>query len=298
MDGKKRQTDSLFHNSEKKVKTSDENLENDISIFESTLDLNDVNSIFENTETSNQNVEFDAFASYLCTFKNDKVKEGRVTEISQNINISENIETQLDKIVNTVKEKTEVFPLLHSFEERIKTKKESHNTLIDQEINERTAIFEAEPITAQFRQDVDNLFDELEQTIFTMGLDTKNKTIPDDILDVIFDEDYKNQTTKEEVEKKVEQTALQLNESVLNNYNKGFCDIIKKALLNNNVKSIMVKKEIDNLQNNSTQRYCCLGPFYGLPFKVKELIIQYKGIKELYGESLKISDCFLFIVLV
>lgn len=287
-------------------KIADTNLGNDISIFESTLDSINVTNILENSETECDKKEFDAFVTYLCTTtkKPDKTVDAQTLEhtITSNqpssqvfntqvINqldmaiISENSENEIEpNSVSKIDEK-EQLPLIHSFEMRIKNKKCLNNTLIDQEIGERSVLFEDEKITTQYRQEVDNLFDEIEQTIFTMGSENTNKNIPDELLDVIFNDDSKNESTKEI---KLDQTNKQLNESLSkSNINKSFCDLIKQAL-NNSGNSISVKRTTHNPQNtcnlDKRKDYHCLGPFYGLPFKVKELVMHYKGIKELYGK--------------
>lgn len=259
-----------------------------MSIFESTLDSVNVTKIIENTEekeNAKKSDEFDAFETFLyCTSDKDTDQELSTTNINspsstvfntQVINHLENI-TKNDKL--NLDEQDCGITLLHSFAERMKSK--SLNKPVDEEIVERTILFEDEKITNQYLIEVDNMFDKIEQSVFTMGIE-KNETLPDELLNVIFNGSFKQQIDQDN------STTAELSETVLNksNFSKSFCSIIKQALQNNTHKQVQSKKD-KSFTNISDKRrdYCCLGPFYGLPIKIKELIVQYKGIEELYGK--------------
>ncbi|KAJ8931768.1 hypothetical protein NQ314_015300 [Rhamnusium bicolor] len=64
-------------------------------------------------------------------------------------------------------------------------------TVLDKAIEERSGLFEDDKITSQYRQEVDNLFEQIEHSIFAMGTEHMSKTIPDKILDIIFSDDLK-----------------------------------------------------------------------------------------------------------
>lgn len=256
-----------------------------MSIFERTLDP----VILENTgkkENTKKSDEFDAFGTFIyCTSDKETDQELSTTNINspssklfttQVINHLENITKNDYKL--KLDEQNSGIPLLHSFEERMKGK--SVNKPVDEEIVERTILFEDEKITNQYLIEVDNMFDKIEQSVFSMGTE-KNEILSDDVLNVIFNGSFKDQIDQDNT------ATGELSESVLDksNFSKSFCSIIKQALKNNTNRQVQSKKDksFTNISNKKRD-YFCLGPFYGLPIKIKELIVQYKGIEELYGK--------------
>lgn len=282
----------------------------DISIFESTLDLINTSDTFKDKVSTEKHHEFDAFASYIGSCENPNISTGSLHTLtvkgSSDMSSQQLFDTQIlkqfdmdisKKIENDVKlnlhsevEGLDELPLMQSFVERMKSKQNVNETVHDQGIAERSILFEDDKVTMQYRQEVDNLFNELEQTVFSMGLQTDNKTIPDDLLDVIFNEDLKYQCTGDfKIEDKIKQAVEHINESVnSSSFNKSF-GIIKQALINNAGRPVTCNKDLDALQittiSQMKSEFQNLGPFYGLPYKVKELILQYKGIEELYGKE-------------
>lgn len=240
--------------------------------------------------------EFDAFADFLSSpkgnYKNteqenlqfeDNENESKDNSLSQLFNTQ--AINEMEKTINKAKVDTEddcnfKLPLMKSFKEKIKPKE----TNLDQEIGERSVLFEDDKITSQYRQEVDLLFDEIEQSIYTMGMENVERKVPDKLLDIIFNDDLTNQPNKDS------ETPSDLSGSnllSLSNFNMSFGTVIKTALLNNATKSVQPKKVLDSTLNATlserTVEFKNLGPFYGLPLKVKDLIKQYKGIEELYG---------------
>lgn len=265
-------------------------LESDLSIFESTLGSINVTNILETNEISPDRARIDPFRNLSFSDNINQQQESETDlELSQFFNTQvikqlDNVTTNIENPIKSDFLKNEMeSPLMHSFEERLKMKSISKIS-IDEEIKERSGLFEDEKITIQYRQEVDNLFDELEQTIFTMGVG-KSQKIPDDILNVIFNTGYEHPPTKDIKLEEIEKTNLR--EPNEPSPNKSFYDIIKQALKKSGEQSGSSKENINksNISINLTKmEYIALGPFYGLPIKVKELIMQYKGIEELYGE--------------
>ncbi|KAG5898460.1 hypothetical protein JTB14_015467 [Gonioctena quinquepunctata] len=117
-----------------------------------------------------------------------------------------------------------------------------------------------------------------------MGVENANQEVPDRILDIIFSDDLsENQNENPENDLKINWPE----DSVFNgsNFNLSFGTVIKKALINNATK-VQPRKILDTTLNltlsESKAEFHNLGPFYGLPSKVKDLVKLYKGIDELY----------------
>ncbi|KAJ8958309.1 hypothetical protein NQ318_017455 [Aromia moschata] len=175
---------------------------------------------------------------------------------------------------------------IHCFRGKLETKTKSETDL-EKEIAERSTLFENEKITSQYRHQVDNLFEQIELSIFAMGTEEaeENKTVPDEILDIIFSDDIPNNKT--ENSQRGNQIAWP-EDTLLNgvSFNSSFGSVIKKVLISNATKGVQPQRPSNNLLNasvcESKREFRSLGPFYGLPSKVKDLIKQYKGIEELY----------------
>lgn len=270
-----------------------------MNIFESTLDSVNVTKILENTEILNEKSnEFDAFQTFLyCTSDKDRDQEPSTRIDSPNshlfstqvIDHLENLDyiTKNDYKLNLDEQDCGILPM-HSFKQKMINK--SLHKPVNEKIVERTILFEDEKMTNQYLLEVDNIFDKIEQSVFTMGID-KNETLPDDVLNIIFDGSFKDQMDQEFNIAKEQSPKLVLNKS---NFSESFCNIIKQALKNSTHK---VQSKRDNSLINISEKKrdnCCLGPFYGLPIKVKELIVQYKGIEELYGKFIE-REFFIFL---
>ncbi|VEN57914.1 unnamed protein product, partial [Callosobruchus maculatus] len=96
--------------------------------------------------------------------------------------------------------------------------------------------------------------------------------VPSELLEVIFNSELNENED--------------LENSILNcsNLNSSFGSIIKKALISNASKAGTSNRNVSNSINATLvdRSFQCLGPFYGLPNKLKELIKLYKGIDEMY----------------
>ncbi|XP_050499285.1 helicase POLQ-like [Diabrotica virgifera virgifera] len=175
-------------------------------------------------------------------------------------------------------------PLKLCFKERIKSKVSVNETLIDKEIGERTVLFENEKVTTEYRREVDQIFEQIENSICAMGEESSKYNIPEEFLDIIFNDDFETSPDKKEItEKPSTSSDSQLSTSRMD---LSFGSLIKKALIKNSTKSPGERKKVVDVLNLSINEsksvFVPLGPFYGLPLKVKQLIQQYKGIEELY----------------
>nr|CAI5857119.1 unnamed protein product [Callosobruchus analis] len=172
------------------------------------------------------------------------------------------------EIKPTQKNETVRDPLFLSFKERLKSKDWNNK------IEERSLLFEDEKATTTYRNEVDNLFEQIEHSIFAMGDEnTESESgVPLELLEVIFNSELNENDN--------------LENSILNcsNLNSSFGSIIKKALISNASKAGTSNRTVSNSMNATLveRSFRCLGPFYGLPNKVKELIRLYKGIDEMY----------------
>ncbi|CAH1114212.1 unnamed protein product [Psylliodes chrysocephalus] len=252
--------------------------------------------------------EFDAFANYLgqmCTPKNTKHQKALLDKNTStckvknkdgdNLFSTQFLSTQdLDEI-DTVVEK-EIAPtavemqktigvdaIMKCFQDRLEAKEFIQESSMDREIGERSILFENEKVTTSYRHEVNQIFEKIETSICAMGGDNTVIDFDDKYFDLIFNDDMENVVeTKENSPSK--DTDIQNIE--LNNINLSFGTIIRKALIKNSTKTQLKRKnniEALNLTiQEQTIEFRNLGPFYGLPLKVKHLVQQYKGIDELY----------------
>lgn len=294
--------------------------ESGVDILQDTLDSLDVTKLLEKNENelklklNSEKSEFDAFADYLS--KGELAKPGTNRQLfdvedesissqffnTQVVNQIDNMCKLVDTNVEVPKEKcgktteniahnfgkNEDFktPLLQNLKEKLKSAKLNEISLKN-EISDRSGLFEDEKVTSQYREEVDNLFEQIEHSIFAMGTEQKTK-IPDKLLDIIFSDDLQKTSNKESSERNGDNINWPEN-TLLNelSFNASFGSIIKKALINNASKSAHTEIPRSTLNltiSDKKLQFYSLGPFYGLPLKVKDLIKQYKGIEELYGK--------------
>nr|XP_023023772.1 helicase POLQ-like [Leptinotarsa decemlineata] len=306
----KRHIESTPVSQEKRLKTDDASFAQNKQhngILQNTLDCVNVSK----TVCRNNNAdipEFDAFANYLhnsfspksgicmqllqkekcCAFQENE--ENNLMDSTQFIStqaideIESTIESKTTNCNSVTSDETSKLPLLLSFRERLKFKECVKETSIDKEIGERSVLFENEEITTQYRQEVDNLFEQIEHSIYAMGIENAEQSVSDKILDIIFSDDLKEH---QDSNHENTETAMQWpEESGLtgSNFNLSFSSVIRKALINNASKT-HPRKAFDstlNLTFSEKVEFHNLGPFYGMPAKVKDLIKQYKGIDNLY----------------
>ncbi|KAL1505822.1 hypothetical protein ABEB36_005294 [Hypothenemus hampei] len=243
--------------------------------------------------------QLDAFAKYLDTQSNN---EGCLPHKEPDYDFSQSFNTQiinqLDEAIeeskSLIEDEGEGVPILKSFSHKLSVLKEKHeNTNISKKLSLHTdnSVFHV------CKRDVDLLFEQIEQSICEMGMESKSGTIPDEILDVIFTDDALK-TNIEIDENKIQEELFKSlgnktrnEDSFLSNLNCSLGTVMKQALLRNASKS--TSSENDDMIssfNNSLNRtipdqgpkFLELGGFFGLPNRVKDLIKHYKGIKELY----------------
>ncbi|XP_057669741.1 helicase POLQ-like isoform X1 [Diorhabda carinulata] len=235
-----------------------------------------------------QNDDDDIFPSFPDTQALQKI-EAKLEEKLPNHNTENNKRINENKNVNKdeyskqkVGDEKSATPLKLCFQERLKSKESVKENKIDQEIAERSILFENEHVTTEYRKEVSELFEQIENSICAMGEDEIKVNVPEEILDIIFNEN--NEAFSNKTDRGNDSEELQLTSS---NLNSSFGTLIRKALINNSTKTCIErkKKQIETLNLSSSEAYstfCSLGPFFGLPLHVKNLIKQFKGIEELY----------------
>lgn len=134
---------------------------------------------------------------------------------------------------------------------------------------------------------VDAFFDKIEHSIAAMGDERQNLTghkIPDQVLEEFFDECSHDELAQ------IDWSNENFDASIASNtrtQDLSFGYAMKQALLANASKSLCSPKLLNMTGNRQSQRrhaeFRSMGPFYGLPQKVYDLIKLYKGIDSLYG---------------
>ncbi|XP_072378411.1 helicase POLQ-like isoform X1 [Diabrotica undecimpunctata] len=196
---------------------------------------------------------------------------------------NDSVNNDINQVQKEVDDHKFAVPFKLCFKERLKSKESMNETLIDKEIGERTVLFENEKVTTEYRKEVDHIFEQIENSICAMGEESSKYNIPEEFLDIIFNDDFETSPDKKEMPEKPSSSDSPIATSRMD---LSFGSLIKKALINNSTKGPGErKKPVDVLNlsiNESKSVFVNLGPFYGLPLKVKQLIQQYKGIEELY----------------
>ncbi|XP_066259214.1 helicase POLQ-like [Euwallacea similis] len=323
---------AMYH--AKKIKVDKEN--NTPSNKPDTLGamLDNKSLMFKGKDPTTQ-AEFDAFACFLSKESNDNTSTHNTTSasnssqdndeddlfsqsfntqminqidaaISQNESLNksaiEKRQLETSRLENTIKNINEDFkmPILRSFADKISASKGKKDQDMD-----RSLIFTDNCVTDIYKREVDELFEQIEQSICEMGNGHKSKTIADEILDVFFADDLSKSIVDLNESKIQEELNKNLNgrrprEDSFYDSNCSLGSVIKQALLNNAAKSLQPTdndSQISNITLNrslreSTTEFKNLGNFYGLPIKVRDLIKLYKGIDKLYDwqdECLKLA---------
>lgn len=115
-----------------------------------------------------------------------------------------------------------------------------------------------------YRQEMATSFNNLETSILHAN---DAKSMEDSQLSVYDWHDESMMSKANEVGKKADQTITSM----------------IKSVLMDNAYDRTTKKHETNVEVHIESAFKNLGPFYGLPVKVKQLIQQYKGIEQLYG---------------
>lgn len=254
--------------------------------------------------------EFDAFAFFLN--KGSDHPDNSITDTGEDI-FSQSFNTQVINQINVAINDEESRCLNESDDDNIETntsrkaENPSKNMFkfplskplplqakpIKANTGDRSMLFTSKAATSKFKKEVDDLFEQVEQSICLMGTkDSLSENVfPDELLDILFAEDQLNANPN--IEEKIEEhfTKSTNEESFLAEANCSLGTVIKQALLNNATKINQPKNEVSNLDLSLNRsgveapaRFKQLGDFYGLPDQVKDLIKQYKGIDKLYGK--------------
>lgn len=123
----------------------------------------------------------------------------------------------------------------------------------------------------QYQRDIESAFNECERTI--RNLDDAKEMADEGVDSVLKDINLDDNFTEEIIannEKKIQQETKKT--FVIPPPKEFGGDVFKKPVTN-----MPLQRPV------STSTFCSLGPFFGLPKKVKNLIKEYKGIDELYG---------------
>lgn len=127
------------------------------------------------------------------------------------------------------------------------------------------------------RDELESFFDQIEQSVSLMGTDPE---FEDKDIKKILEALFGTQTGQDSAEPT---NDFVLSETTISGINSSFASALKQVLLSNISKEPVPAKtrNVSTLETSTT--FTEVGPFYGLPLKVKELIKAYKGIDELYG---------------
>ncbi|KAK9884457.1 hypothetical protein WA026_007300 [Henosepilachna vigintioctopunctata] len=124
--------------------------------------------------------------------------------------------------------------------------------------------------------EIDEIFDEIQTSIYQMGIPQSSKSIGSEVLEIICNE----KPVELDDEDELNGADALLN---MSSFNLSFGTTFKNKLLANASKLNIQKDERPHTTNESNiSQFQELGPYYGLPLKVKDLIKLYKGIDNLY----------------
>lgn len=305
-------TQQLIHNSKQKYDEDDESLQNTLDDFDFNTQLikdldtkgNDENSNKFNKSPNCTKAEFDAFkqcvnseslnndvgtkdtAKVICGTSSTGESPSNIcqvlkdSELMQQINCTftdsehEQSPIQLFKV-------PEVIEKIRSLKKEI-NRRNPNNSFLD-----KTDLFNNKNITNDYRTEVDSLFDHIGESICIMGTEacSSSREISDEILDVIINKE----AVLDKSDNKMEKTGANWSDDSFSlTLNSSIGTTIKNAMLMNASKDVSLPhcSNMDLSVAEVQSEFHELGPFFGMPLKVKELIKQYKGINELYGELL------------
>ncbi|XP_066141464.1 helicase POLQ-like [Euwallacea fornicatus] len=300
--------DAELNNKSLIYKSEDPTIQSDFDAFacflskESNRDNSTNNTAISASNNSQDNDDDDLFSQSFNTQMINQIDAAISEDESLNKSAIEEEQVKTLTLEKTIKNTTQNFkmPILRSFADKVSAIQEKKNHDVD-----RSLIFTDDCVTDIYKREVDELFEQIEQSICEMGDGHKSKTIADEILDVFFADDPSksivdlNQSKiQEELNKS--QNGRRPKEDSFYESNCSLGSVIKQALRNNAAKSFQpIDKDSQasnitlnrSLRENTTE-FKSLGNFYGLPNKVKDLIKIYKGIEKLYDwqdECLKLA---------
>lgn len=130
------------------------------------------------------------------------------------------------------------------------------------------------------REEIDHFFDKVEHSVSVLGEDN-SVAIDHNVLKIV-EAIFKSQSADSSISS-INTTQEQLH-TTISNIDASFSTALKQVLIANAKKNVSFNLETTNKENVKNVKKCGdLGPFYGLPIKVEELIKTYKGIEQLYG---------------
>ncbi|CAH0552619.1 unnamed protein product [Brassicogethes aeneus] len=199
------------------------------------------------------------------------------SEIFKDTQVLNKIESEVTNAEKSSKKQFKIPKLLSTYEKIKSMKKDLHK---QKDNMDKTALFNDKTITDEYRTEVDSLFDKIEESICEMGT-TKNSLITDEVFDVIFNDEPKQD------KKGDNQTIQNINwsDESFDSLNASIGTNLKNALLGNALKGVQSQLELSCLNLSIMEEkpmFYNMGPFFGLPLRVMELIKQYKGIEDLY----------------
>lgn len=209
--------------------------------------------------------------------------------INENVNL-----IKMDKVGNSESTEREDYdPFAESFDSNIlneidTTLKQDDTNLKSQHhkenLNDMSLLFTDHEVTQTFKKHVDQLFEDIEQSICYMGPDNQNDSFADEIFDVFT---FKDEEAKESAN--LDDTRIQQGLNKTSDMNCSLGSLLKKALVKNAGNNVQLSQKsvinYDVTLNRSLineSEFRSLGDFFGLPDTVKQLIKHYKGIENLY----------------
>jgi hypothetical protein len=134
------------------------------------------------------------------------------------------------------------------------------------------------------REEIEWFFNQVEHSVSMMGTDFQNDN---ENVTKMLESLFNTQAGGAVIDKTVINGSVIRNkiddQLSLSSFNESFASALKQVLLSNAAKEVVIPKTVNNttIQENNS-KFTEMGPFYGLPLRIKELIKLYKGIEELY----------------
>lgn len=132
------------------------------------------------------------------------------------------------------------------------------------------------------REEIDQFFDKVEQSVNVLGEENNSIGVDQNVTKIV-EAIFKSQNADSSIWN-ISTTQQEELHTTVSNIDASFATALKQVLLANAKKNLNFYAE-KTIKGNAeiVKKSENLGPFYGLPTKVKDLIKTYKGIDELYG---------------
>ncbi|RZC43124.1 helicase POLQ-like [Asbolus verrucosus] len=254
---------------------------NDLSFMEDTFDnIDDTQILMNKNETSasktvcirsisdsfletkpTRKKEFDAFQSYL----NSETEKPKMSELSQFFKSSQVI-NQIESVLSNENRSVHVAGSVLKERNSLDTKPKTSTEKSEHVFNDSS------------REEIGHFFDQIEQSISMMDVNVENR---DDNLSKVLEMLLNTQASVNQAMPLNQKEDLQASISQIN---ASFASALKQVFLANASKDVSNAKisNVPTVQPSNVAKFTEMGPFYGLPLKVKELIKLYRGIEELY----------------